>query len=158
MKHTKIYIILLIALFGLFAVSNSVLVGSASSNTAPVVEGTITDAYYANLNNQSYYDIVYNMSFNISDFTSTNTVNGYYFTLLVGLTYPDGTTYWCQFNLISYQQTFTLQVIWYDSVTQSGWYTAQSYTYPMNNHNNAYYSSFEFDPPSAGVGGASPTG
>ena len=98
------------------------------------------------------------MSFYLSDFSATNAVNGYYYTLLVGLTYPDGTTYCFQFNLVSYKQSFNLHVIWYDSVTQSGWYTAQSYTYSTYGHDKAVYSSLDFDPPSTGSYGGSPSG
>ena len=96
------------------------------------------------------------MSFNINDFSSSNAVNGYYFTLIVGLQYPDGTNYWYQFNLVTYKQSFNLRVRFYDSVTQSGWYLAQSYTYSTYGHDSAYYSSFEFDPPGAGVIGVTP--
>lgn len=157
MRIKKRTLLLLVVLFGLVSLSNGISVGSAS-NSSPVVLGNITAADYANLNNQSYLDIEYNMTFNITDFSASNSVNGYYYTLLVGLTYPDGTTYWAQFNLVTYNQTFKLHVIWYDSVTQTGWYTAQSYTCSTYGHDKAYYSSLEFDPPSAGVFNGSPTG
>ncbi len=158
MRIKKRNLFLLIALFGLASLSGSIFAGNASTTTSTpaVVYGTITNAYYANLNNISYLDIEYDMSFNITDFTATNAVNGYYYTLLVGLTYPDGTTYWAEFNLVTYTSTFGLHVIWYDSVTQGGWYTAQSYTFSTYGNDRAFYSSMEFDPPSAGVYGGSP--
>lgn len=144
LKNKKISFAIIIFLVGMFA--NNITSVNASS-TSPVVYGTINAAYYTDYNNQSYLDIIYNMSLYISDFTSTNTVNGYYLTLLVGLTYPDGTTFWYQINLVSYKQSFNLQIIFLNSVTQSGWYTAQSYSYSTYGHDKAYYSSVEFDPP-----------
>lgn len=151
MKIKTRNIFILIALFILVLGLTSSTMPATASTSSPVVFGKITDAFYANLNNQSYYDIEYNMSFNITNFVAYNAVNGYYYTLLVGLTYPDGTTYWYQFNLVTYQQTFNLKVIFYDSVTQSGNYTAQSYTCSTYGHDSAFYSYMIFDPPSAGV-------
>ncbi len=150
MKLTKHKIFFVVILFVLTVGLTTNLTSGSASSSSPVVYGTITDAFYANLNNQSYYDIQYNMSVYISDFTSYNAVNGYYFTLLIGLQYPDGTNYWYQFNLVTYKQSFNLKVIFYDSVTQSGWYTAQSYSFSTYGHDSAYYSMMTFDPPSAG--------
>ena len=156
MKIKKRNMFIIVALFVLAMGLTSSTTSVSASNTSPVVYGNITDAFYANLNNQSYYDIQYNMSFNITNFSTYNSANGYYYTLIVGLTYPDGSTYWYQFNLVTYQQSFNLKVIFYDSVTQSGWYTAQSYTYSTYGHDSAYYSCLTFDPPT-GVTGGSPS-
>ena len=150
MKLNKVRLTVLVILFGFVMISSNLSTATASS-TNPVVFGTITDAYYKDLNNQSYLDIQYNMSIYISDFSATDAVNGYYYTLLIGLTYPDGTSYWWQFNTVTYKQSFNLKVLIYDSVTQSGWYTASSYTMSTYGRDKAYFSSMEFDPPSAGV-------
>ena len=156
MKINKLRITVLVSLFGLIMISSNMSTVTASS-TAPVVFGTITDAFYTNLNNQSYLDIQYNMSFNISDFSASNTVNGYYYTLFVGLTFPDGSNYWWQFNLITYKQSFKLKILFYDCVTQGGWYTASTYTMSTYGRDRAFYSSLDFDPPSGGVIGTPTT-
>lgn len=140
----------LVIVFGFTMMGNNILTANASSSS-PVVYGTINAAYYTNYNNNNVYDIIYNESVYISDFSSINSVNGYYLTLLVGLTYPDGTTYWYQFNLVSYTQSFNLQIVFLDSVSQSGWYTAQSYSCSTYGHDKAYYSTMEFDPPPTGI-------
>ena len=154
MKITKRKLSITLVLFSVIMLLNSFSTANASNSTPPVVYGTITNAFYTDLNNQSYYDIQYDMSFNITDFTSCNSVNGYYFTLLVGLQYPDGSNYWYQFKLVTYKQSFHLSVVFYDAVTQSGWYTAQSYTYSTYGHDSAYYSSLQFDPPRGGGPGS----
>ena len=157
MNSKKKYVFLLVTLFSLAMMANSSSNASATSSTDPVVFGTLVDAFYGDLDhNNDTYDIQYNITVTISNFQDSNKVNGYYLTLVEGLEYPDGSSCWYQFNLVSYVQTFNLKVIWYNYVTQSGWYTAHSYSYSTYGHDKAFYSFIEFDPPSAGVTGSPP--
>ena len=72
MKLRKRNILLLIGVTALLLVSASSSVGNASINN-PVVFGTIDDAFYADLDHQNdTYDIQYNVSVFISDFTTSD--------------------------------------------------------------------------------------
>lgn len=156
MTHKKRNFLLLVIFLSLMVVANSSITAKASA-TDQVVFGTINDAFYGDLDgNGNSNDIQFNLSVYISNFQTSNSANGYYLTLLEGLEYPDGTTVWVQFNLIAYVQSFNANVIWYNSVTQGGWYTAHSYSFSTYGHDKAYYSCLTFDPPTAGVTGSPP--
>lgn len=157
MKYTKRNLMLLVTVFAIAMSANGLSTANASSSS-PAVYGTIDSASYGNYDNAgNTLDILYNMTVYISDFSTTNAQNGYYLTLLLGIQYPDGSQIWYKVNFVSYVQTFQLRVYFYNTVTQSGWYTAMSYSYPTYGHNKPFYSSLEFDPPSAGISGTPQT-
>ena len=127
---------------------------AAASSSDSVVFATIDAASYGDYDQKgNTQDILYNMSVYISNFVSSDAQNGYYLTILIGLQYPDGSQIWYQANLIAYAQSFGLNVYLYNAATQSGWYTAMSYSYSTYGHDSPYYSSLKFDPPSAGITG-----
>jgi hypothetical protein len=141
----KFSLILVFIGLGLFA--NTISVDASSSS--PVVFATITDAFYDDLDKEGdIFDIQYNLSVTINDFTNSNSVYGYYLSIILGLEYPSGSTLWYRIDILSYKQTFNLKVIFYDSCLEGGWYTAHSYSFSTYGHEKAYYDSF--DPPSAG--------
>lgn len=146
---------LLISLFGLLMVGSSG-VSPASAGTINVA-AFVDDAFYADLDEEGdTYDIQYEMSVYLLDFTYWDWLFGYDLTLYIGLEYPSGLLFWYKWDLTSYEDSFYLKLQFADACYESGWYNAHLIgVSAWGTETYVLYHQLTFDPPGS-TGGTGP--
>lgn len=117
---------------------------------------TIDDAYYGNLDDDSYEDdIRISLTLVVS--------NWYYYTdidLYIGIELPSGIEFWFIAEFTVYKTTYsgyiTIDFDLLNTATESGWYTASAVGF-ANNERVSIMDTLIFDPPGS-TDGADPKG
>ncbi len=108
----------------------------------------VTQAQYLDIDNDGFQDdILTAFDITVSD-TAVSFMTTYVYCYLI---LPSGSAYLVSFGIIGQYQHLAITLSWYNTVTESGWYTFIVYTeIPVGQYR--YYSthSVTFDPPTGG--------
>ncbi len=146
MKNNKLTLILGLILLTI----NLGSILGASANFS--VDMTIEDAWYADLDNDSYTDdiavVVLLELYNYNYITSVD--------VYIGVELPSGTTYWFTADLSLYKTTYYgyLEITFHllNTATETGWYTAKAVGF-ADGETLSIMHSYDFDPPGETNGG-----